>query len=477
MSTKQTQNKYPKQTRNFWFSFGLVLLFSFGLMGFSRAAGASLYLSPYSGTFFAGSTFNVSVFLDTEGNSINAVQVDLKFPPELLQVTSPTAGESFISVWADQPFFSNKEGLISFKGGVLAPGIETSAGLVSTITFRAKALGVANISFLDSSKVLLADGKGTNILKTTMTGEYILVVPPPEGPKVFSATHPSHTRWYRDNNPVFSWEKEVGVTDFSYSLDQDSTGVPDNVSEGDQTSTTFNGIADGVWYFHIKAKKGGAWGRPTHYPLHIDSTSPRKFQIDIRAVSRFTGARFFAYFSTDDLLSGVEHYEISVVDMSDPQAAANPFFVETVSPYKILYEGPGKYMVLVRAYDEAGNFSQEESVLTIVTPFISYTEKGIRTGGLFLPFWVIYSLILLIIIFLSFGIYSLLRRKNLRRRLKKEVAEAEKEIGDVEKLEERIREMRTLEEEAGMAAERLAERLKPKDLEDDTTIKEKNENR
>ncbi|KKL28592.1 hypothetical protein LCGC14_2373610, partial [marine sediment metagenome] len=154
---------------------------------------ASLYLSPYQGTFFIGTTFDVSVFINTEGSSINAVQVDLEFSPDLLQVTSPTAGSSFISVWADQPFYSNKQGIISFRGGVPSPGIKTSAGLVSTISFRAKAPGTATISFSDSSKVLLADGKGTNILKNTAIGNYTLIISPPEGPELFSPTHPSLT--------------------------------------------------------------------------------------------------------------------------------------------------------------------------------------------------------------------------------------------------------------------------------------------
>jgi len=59
-----------------------------------------------------------------------------------------------------------------------------------------------------------------------------------------------------------------------------------------------------------------------------------------------------------------------------------------------------------------------------------------------------------------FGIYDYLRKRGLRRRLRKEVAEAEKEIEDVRKLGMRIRELRELEEEARREAERLAEKLK-----------------
>ena len=425
-----------------------------------RAAGASLYLSPKSGTFYVGSTFDISIFVNTEGNSINAVQADLKFPPELLQVTSPTAGSSFISIWADQPFYSNKEGIISFKGGVPSPGINTSAGLVSTVTFRAKAPGTALISFLESSKVLLADGKGTNILKTTMVGEYKLIIPPPEGPKLFSSTHPSLTSWYKNNNPSFYWEKESGVADFSYSLDQDPQGIPDNIVEGSQNSVTLNDIGDGIWYFHVKAKKDNVWGGVSHYPVQIDTTPPKKFSIDIERIGRITGLRFFTYFSTNDLLSGIDYYEISTIDLSDPQAIANPFFMEAVSPHQIPYKSAGKYAILIKAYDKAGNFTESKVTLTVVSPFISYTEKGIRIGILFLPWWLIYIFAGALLVSLIFGVNYILKRKNLAIRLRKEVAEAEKEIEDVEKLEEKIRKTRTLEKETRKESERLAERLR-----------------
>lgn len=469
MNIKQTRNFYIKQTRNFWFIIGLVLLFSISLVQFVRAEerGASFYLSPHTGTFFVGSTFDVSVFVNTEENSINAVQVDLKFPPNLLQVTSPTAGSSFISVWADQPFYSNKDGLISFKGGVPAPGINASAGLVSKITFRTKAPGIAFISFLNSSKVLLADGKGTNILKTTTVGEYILIIAPPEGPKVFSSTHPSLTTWYKNNNPSFRWEKEEGVTDFSYSLDQDPQGISDNISEGSDTSTTFNDVLDGIWYFHLKAKKISKgeerWGEASNYPIQIDTTPPKDFAINIERIGRITGLRFFAYFSTTDLLSQIDHYEISVVDLSDPQDSTNPFFIEAVSPHRLPIERTGKYAILVRAYDKAGNFTESKSTLTIVSPLISYTEKGIKIGILFLPWWLIYIFAGALLISLAFGTRHILRRKNLAERLRKEVSEAEKEIEDVKELEKKIQGMMALEEETKKEAERLTERLRGKD--------------
>lgn len=441
-------------------AFLIVLILSFAISPLAKAQSASLHLSPQQGTFYVGSIFDVSVFVNTEGNSINAVQVDLKFPPDLLQVTSPTAGSSFISVWGGQPFYSNRDGIISFKGGVPSPGINTSAGLVSTITFRVKAPGVAIISFLNTSRVLLDDGKGTDILKTATKGQYTLVIPPPEGPKVFSSTHPSLTNWYRDNNPGFFWEREQEVTDFSYTLSQDAREIPDNIPEEEGISAAFNDIGDGVWYFHIKPKKYNVWGGVTHYPVRIDTTPPREFQIKIERLGQLTEPRFFVYFSTVDLLSGVDHYELSVVDMSDPLAANNPFFMEAISPYKIPYESVGKYRVLIRAYDGAGNHRKSTADLNIVASFFSYTDKGIQIKKLFFPYWLLWLFLISAIVISIFLIRHFVLKRNIGIRLKKEVAEAEKEIEDVRKLEKKIKEMRTLEEEAKGEEERLIEKLR-----------------
>ncbi len=426
----------------------------------AEGEGASLYFSPYQGTFFVGTTFDVSVFVNTEGNSINAVQVDLEFSPDFLQVTSPTAGSSFISIWADQPFYSNKQGIISFKGGVPSPGIKTSAGLVSTINFRAKAPGTAFISFSDSSKVLLADGKGTNILKSTAIGSYTLIISPPEGPKLFSPTHPSLTTWYKNNNPNFFWQKDPGVTDFSYSLDQDPLGIPDNIPETEQNSITLNDVKDGAWYFHVKARKSGVFGGTSHYPLHIDTAPPQEFKIDIEAVSGITGSRFFAYFSADDLLSGMDYYEISVVNLSSSEKEANPFFIEAISPYRIPFEETGKYAVIAMAYDKAGNYAEGRTILNIITPFISYDSKGLSIKDLFFPWWLVYIVLLIGMIAAGVLRYQRQQRKDLAGRLRKEVEQAEKEIEDVKKLEEKIHKMKSEEEKEVEEAERLARKLR-----------------
>ena len=80
MKSKIQMNKITSP--NFLLIF-LIFNFLFLILVFApqgvKAEGASLYLSPQTGTFFVGSTFDVSIFVNTNENNINAVKVDLKF--------------------------------------------------------------------------------------------------------------------------------------------------------------------------------------------------------------------------------------------------------------------------------------------------------------------------------------------------------------------------------------------------------------
>ena len=425
-----------------------ILILSFLIVFPVQGESASLYLAPSKGTFFVGSTFSVSIYVDTKGNEINAVEVDLRFPPDILQVTTPTAGESFISEWLTPPNYSNIGGTISFKGGIPG-GIKTSAGLVSTVTFRAKSSGLARVEFLDSSKVLLNDGKGTPISTTNFGGVYEILVPPPEGPKIFSPTHYDSDIWYSDSNPQFYWEKEEKLTDFSFSFSQNPQENPDNISEGDATLKFYDEVPDGIWYFHLRAKKNDVWGRTSHFPIKIDTTPPQKFELRVDLGSGFV------YFDTKDLHSGLDHYEVSILNISETPILS-PFFIEATSPYKIPYQKPGKYNVIVRAYDKAGNSQTAEAKFRIISPALSYIEgKGIQLKGILFSWRLIYVILFLFLIAASYLIFYFSRRGY-----KKGIKEIKEALTEIKKIEEREKETQRLREKFREEKEKLEEKLK-----------------
>ncbi|MDQ1683512.1 MAG: hypothetical protein QOC82_249, partial [Frankiaceae bacterium] len=94
---------------------------------------------------------------------------------------------------------------------------------------------------------------------------------------VSSSTHPSQSTWYSNNTPTVSWSasSESGIKGYSYVLDQVSSTVADTTAEGTATSTSYSGLADGIWYFHVRAQNNAnIWGSTATYTLRIDTTAP-----------------------------------------------------------------------------------------------------------------------------------------------------------------------------------------------------------
>ena len=389
------------------FALLLILFLAFPLM--SKGADADLYLSPSSGSFLTGSTFTVSVFLNTGGNEINTVWADLEFPPELLQITSPTAGTSFIKEWITPPNYSNEKGIISFRGGIPG-GISASAGLISSVTFRAVASGNAKIRFSEQSKILLNDGMGTDILRNKINGEFQILVPSPEGPITFSPTHPDPDTWYSDSSPSFSWEKEDNITGYSWSFSQNSQERPEGVIKGSETAVSFDQIEDGIWYFHIRQQKNGIWGKTSHVQVRIDTSSPREFVPRVVTYSKLIGYQTMVYFETQDDFSGIGHYETSIIDLngSDP---VRSFFTEQISPYKIPNTKAGKYNVIIKAVDRAGNIKEGEVRFRLMTPLVTNIEgKGLEIKGFLCPWWLIAVLIVILALILFRLVWILIKK-------------------------------------------------------------------
>ena len=365
--------------------------------------GGSLYLEPAGGRFTVGSTFTVNIFVNTGQQPINLVEVDLKFPPDKLQVVSPTTGISFFKILLGPPNYSNAEGTVNIKGGLPSPGIKTEKGLITTITFRVKSTGQANISFTDESKVLADDGRATNLLKNSSGAILDLILPPPAGPIIISPTHPDQEKWSSNNEPLFIWTQQPDVNGFSYLLNNDPVDVPDNIINGDVPRVKYHDLKDGIYFFHLKAYSSvSGWGGVSHYQILVDKTPPAGFLVSVEPRARTTVRRPFILFSSSDNLSGMDHFELKIVKadtslneqkIDDPKTKS-PFFIEAVSPYQAPELDLGKYDIIVRAYDKSGSFTEAQTNLQ-VTEFLlqPFGEKGFMLGGSFVISWRLFWLL------------------------------------------------------------------------------------
>src|SRR5689334_8031 len=108
-----------------------VILSLFSITPKAFAANVTLSLSPASGTFVVDSTFEVSVFLNTNGQSVNTIDLNLRFPQDKLQLVSSSTGKSIIGIWTSVPKYDNATGKISLVGGIPG-GVNVTQGLITT---------------------------------------------------------------------------------------------------------------------------------------------------------------------------------------------------------------------------------------------------------------------------------------------------------------------------------------------------------
>lgn len=416
-----------RKIKNVYFALWVaVFILALFVLSFSPAAAATLSLSPSSGTFTVGSTFDVGVFLNSEGKAVNAVSVNLQFPPDKLQLTSPVSGRSIVSLWASPPRFDNQRGTVILEG-LIPGGINTANGLVTTLTFRVRAPGPVLIKFLDDSAVLLHDGAGTPALRFIQNGIYDLTLPPPAGPVVVSQTHPDQLRWYSDPNVSLSWaaQDNQDIRGYSYVLDNEPTTTPDDILEGVRANVVYGNLPDGVYYFHIKASRDGALGGATHFRINIDKTPPARFSTEVVPSARTTRTRPVIQFLTSDTLSGINRYELKIIpltpasDQSALSAGEQPFFIEAQSPFVAPELPPGEYDVIVRAYDIAGNYRETVQRLSIVKVALRFiSEQGIELRSqMIIPWRWVWSGIGLILVPLAMAAW-LVRRWRRRVEVK-----------------------------------------------------------
>lgn len=311
---------------------------------------ATVSFAPRTGSFTEGSTFQVPVVIDTRGQSINAIELHINFNPKRLQIVEPTGQQSIIGLWVETPVYSNTFGTLKLVG-TIPGGITTKSGLIVNITFKGLAPGDTRLTISSKSQVLANDGLGTSVITSFGDALYTIIVLPPEGPKVSSETHPFPDHWYNNNTPVMNWDKDSGVIDYSYIVDDQPFTIPSNTANTTDNRISLPNLLNGISYFHIKARKGVVWGGTTNFTLRIDTLPPAAFTPTYEKLS--SGGTLVSFFTTDSL-SSIDHYEVGVIDTKE-SLTMTPVFVQAQSPFQLPTKTSGDVRVVVRAIDVAGN--------------------------------------------------------------------------------------------------------------------------
>jgi len=211
---------------------------------------------------------------------------------------SKTAGETFtISVTASGTNFDSLQGIISVSGPVTIvsfnpgsatwlPGKTPSNGgafvgivsersslTVATITLRGRtpgsgAVSVSGVRLADKGSVV-GDGAGGASFTITKAPQY------PSDVKVSSTTHPNQDEFYDQKTITLSWNKDSGISGFSYLLDKEAGTVPPTKVTSSDSSVTYENQEIGTYYFHIRSVNSDGWGGTTHFKINIKEPDPK----------------------------------------------------------------------------------------------------------------------------------------------------------------------------------------------------------
>ena len=377
----------------------LSILFLFAAQLFfsseSFAAGASLYLSPSANSYKIGQNFAVTVFVSSAAQAMNAAQGAISFPADKLSITSISKSGSVVSLWTQEPSFSNSSGAVSFEGIVLNPGFTGSAGKMISINFKAKAPGDAVVSF-SSGSILANDGKGTSILTGFGNARFNIEsgtpapAPPvsttpassaktPPAPMIYSSTHPDPNKWYNNKNLKFSWSVTQDITGVSFLINDRPSSNPGPISDGLISEKQFEDIGDVVGYFHLRFKNARGWGAISHFKFNIDTEAPTDFTMDFSSKEEILKNGLKIKFSVSDNLSGINHFEVKI----DNEEIIS--FLDSESRiYDLPILDPGKHTVAVKAFDNAGNFVadfKEIEIEALDSPEIKEYSSELKTGS------------------------------------------------------------------------------------------------
>ena len=360
----------------------IVVVFSLILLSPTFALAATISFIPAMGSFSVGSIITVSVLAGSDGTALNAVSGVVAFPNDMLEVVSINKSQSIVSLWVQEPFFSNAAGTINFEGIILNPGYSGANGKVINVNFRVKSIGVASLSF-NAGSILANDGSGTEILSSRGDAQYKLITAPKETVVV---NEPSETTIVTDSskvkvnltsasNPPEGWSnKTSGLFNFSFPNDVTSLRLlvndkPDSMPLVVYTppiaSRTINDLTNGVSYLHVQYKDANGWGEVLHYKIQIDTIKPENVTATAVDTDIF-------WFTAEDTLSGIDYYEVKT-------SQGETIKIATTSPlYRAKGLQAGEHTLTVKAFDRAGNY--DETAFSFTLPVTEPIPGTIETN-------------------------------------------------------------------------------------------------
>lgn len=333
------------------------------------SSAATLFLSPSSGTYGASDKISVSVKVNTEGQSVNAIDGTIGFNPGNLEVLNVSKGP-IVNLWVQEPSYSNKTGSVNFGGVVLNPGYIGSSGNILTIVFMAKEEGKADVNFKAGS-VLANDGYGTNVLKAMNGATFNIGAEGVQqsqssvvaGLEISSSTHPDQNKWYSNNDPVFQFKFPSDARELNLVLSRKEASTPQIKYAPPISEKILEDVDEGIWYLHANYRDKSGLSQTLAYKFQIDTGLPENFRVSKKNPNDTINPSPRYELSADDGMSGIDRYEAKIDGGEWITLSA-----DDSGNYALPLQTPGKKLLTLRAYDKAGNYIESSQELQIDAP-------------------------------------------------------------------------------------------------------------
>lgn len=316
-----------------------------------EANAATLYFYPQNLDLFEGESAVVEVRLNTEGETMNALELNGKLSNNNLSITSIDASNSLVQIFIETP---QTDGVnFHLVGGT--PGGFSGDGIIGRLNLKTVKAGNSTLSFAQPIKLLANTVGGKELNVKSLQSNLSVNFKPKDYIELSSRTHSEPLKWYNSKEVNIHWNLEPAA-EYSYLVSQDQTIIPDDTPdkpEGDKLwlgDIALTNLSDGIYYFSVKKMGSNTVSR---YSIFQDATPPEWISVTLNEGTPETDGKQYVSFLAKDITSGIDHYEVKVDDGS----------FERASPPNYIITKPDYERIVFKAYDRAGN-SIEESIET-----------------------------------------------------------------------------------------------------------------
>ena len=334
---------------------------------------STLALLPDSDIFTDNQPHTITVSLSSGGELINAVEATLSFDPSAVSIKKVILTNSL----CDQELFSttvidNTNGTVTVSCATDPNGFQGKNGTVAELEIMPKHIGQYDLAFdMARSHVYADDGLGTDVLRIATNGSYQIKKssdsPAMPALPIFSLSHPNSEQWYNTKTISLSWDPNDAYPSYVYAFDMNATTDPALPIANHAISLL--AVQDGVYYFHVAGVRGTTKGPASHFKIMIDTTKPDAPNILLSADSVQTGNTVRVQVSSHDGLSGLQRFLYARVNSN--------MFLPFTSPISYSFPRSGTYVLTVRAYDNAGNWSESNHTIRVTSPSFFESIKNL----------------------------------------------------------------------------------------------------